>query len=77
MSHVSRTPPTLLEPFATAMIEMAGAAEQYAEPKVLLAAACELVRFLRVSVAGLAPVPPGAAGGFLQPPHGSHFGAEG
>ena len=49
----------------------------YAEPRVLFAAACELLRVLRQSVAGLASVPPGAAGGFLQPPQGSHFGTEG
>jgi hypothetical protein len=64
-----------LEPFGQAVIEMSGAAEYYAEPQVLSAAAGELIRFLRQSVAGLASVPPGAAGGFLQPPQ-SHFGVE-
>ena len=63
--------------FGQAVIEISGSAEHHAEPNVLFAAARELAQFLRQRVAGLASIPPGAAGGFLQPPQGSHFGAEG
>jgi hypothetical protein len=79
MSHVSRAgevAPSALESFGQAVIEMGGGAEYHADPRVLFAAARELARYLRQRVAGLAMVPPGAAGGFLQPPQGSHFGTE-
>lgn len=66
-----------LASFGRAVIEMSGAAEHHAEPKVLFAALRELSHFLRQRVAGLASIPPGAAGGFLQPPQGSHFSTEG
>jgi hypothetical protein len=63
--------------FGQAVIESGGAAEYHAEPTVPFAAARELTEFLRQRVAGRASIPSGAAGGFHQPPQGSHFGTEG
>jgi hypothetical protein len=53
---------------------MSHESEYHPTPRVVVAAAYELLQKLWKRAATLAIIPEGAQGGFLQPPHQSHFG---
>jgi hypothetical protein len=55
---------------------MGGDREYYASPDVMAAGLGELIRGTLRRLSVLIAVPPGAQGGFLQPPEGSHFKPE-
>jgi hypothetical protein len=61
---------------ADVVVALGGGYDYYPTPQAVFPALVELMGSIRRRAATLAILPPGAEGGFLQPPRGSHFGRE-
>jgi hypothetical protein len=61
---------------ADVVVALGGGYDYYPTPQAVFSAIVELTGSIRRRAATLAILPPGAEGGFLQPPQGSHFGRE-
>jgi hypothetical protein len=75
MSHDSRNEAaSTAMTMASAIADIGGRHALYANPQALISGVVEFLRNVRYGAHALATLPPGATGGFLRAPEGSHFG---
>jgi hypothetical protein len=61
---------------ASAIAAMGGGHALYPNPQELISTVFEFLRNVRHGAHALATLPPGATGGFLRAPDGSHFASK-